>query len=99
MDDVQPVVEVEPERTRAHVVIEVAVGRRDDTHVDTPADLLAADGLNLPGLQEPQDGTLHPQRHLTHFIHEERAAVGLFKQSRFVAKGAGKAAAAETKQL
>ncbi len=33
-DDVQPVVEIPPEGTRAHVLLHVAVRRREDAHVD-----------------------------------------------------------------
>ena len=52
-EDVQPVVEIAPEGAVLDRLLEVAVGGRDDAHVDLDG-ALAADALELPLLQDAQ---------------------------------------------
>ena len=58
-----------------HRFFEVAVGRRDDPHVD--ADVArAADALERLLLEEAQQLGLQRRRHLADLVEEHRAAVG-----------------------
>ena len=75
--DVEPVEEVLAEAAGLHLGGEVAVGRRDEAHVDglgPPADL-----LHLARLQRAQDLGLDGQRQLANLVDEERALVGLLE--------------------
>ena len=92
VDDVQPVEQVLPERALHDHVAQVAIGRRDDPHVDAPDGTVRADLLDLAGLHEPQQQALHPKRHLGHFVEEHRPAVGDLELALLVAIGAGEAA-------
>ena len=99
VDDVEPVVEVLAEVLRRDPVGEVAVGGGDHAHVDARLRALGADALDLAALEEAQQQRLHPQAHLPHFVHEDRAAVRRLEQARLVAVGAGERAAHVAEQL
>ena len=86
MDHVEAVEQIETERARRDMVIQIAIRGRQHAHVDAPADMLAPDRLDLARFEKTQDRALHPDGHLGHFIHEERAVVGLFEESGLVAK-------------
>ena len=60
---------------------------------------MGADRLNLTGFEEAKKQRLHPQAHLSDFVHEDRAAVGLFEQAAFVAVRVGEAAADMAEEL
>ncbi len=73
--DVEAVEEVFAERAGGDELLEVAVGRRDEAHVD--ADRLdAADALELALLQRAQELDLHLDGDLANLVEEQRAAVG-----------------------
>jgi hypothetical protein len=57
---------------------EVAVGGRDDAHVDLHG-LVAADALELALLQHAQQLHLDGRGDLADLVEEERAAVGLLE--------------------
>ena len=57
------------------MLLEVAVGRRDDADVDLDR-LAAADALELALLQHAQQLDLHLQRQVADLVEEQRAAVG-----------------------
>ena len=57
-----------------------------------PIGAIGADLLQLAGFEEPQQQTLHPQRHLADFVEEDGAAVGHLELALLVAIGAGEAA-------
>ena len=71
----------------------LALGRRDQAHVDAPDRPVGANRLNFAGFREPQEGRLHPQAHFAQFVEEQRAVVGLPDEARFVAIGARETAA------
>ena len=57
------------------LLLEIAVRRGDDAHVDLDR-LAAADPLELALLQDAQQLDLHVQRELADLVEEQRAAVG-----------------------
>src|SRR5579872_2051112 len=70
VDDIEAIEEVLTERTLRDHVAEVAVSRRNDTHVDTALDPVGADLLQLARLHESQQQALHPEGHFPDFVQE-----------------------------
>jgi hypothetical protein len=99
VDDVEPVIQILAELIRGDAIQEPAVGRCHDPHVDACARAIAADALNLARFKEAQQQRLHAQAHLAHFVHENRAAIGLLEPAALVAVGIGEAAAHVAEQL
>ena len=87
----QPVEQVLAEAAVAHVLVEVAVRRRDDAHVDLLG-ALAADRRDLVALQHAQQLGLQVERHVADLVEEERAARRLAEASRARIDGAGEGA-------
>ena len=69
----------------------VAVGSRDDTHVNLAGPTVVADGLNLATLEEAKEQGLHTQAHLADLVEEDRPLVRLLELADLVAVGAGEA--------
>ena len=99
MNDIQPVEEVLAERPFGDHVPKIAVGRRDDAHVDASHRAIGADLLQFAGFHEPQQQPLHPQRHLADFVEEDAAAVGHLELALLVSIGTGEAALHVTEEL
>ena len=99
VNDVEPVIQVLPERPGSNLLQEVTVGRGHEPDVHRRMPLIGPDALNFAGLQEPQEQGLHAQAHLADLVHEQRSAVGQLQHARPVAKGAGEAAARMAEQL
>ena len=99
MDDVEPVEEVLTELPEGNQLAQVPVGRRDNAHVGPADNAVGADLLKLAGLEEPQQQSLHPQRHLADFVEKDRAGVGDLELAGLVAIGAGEAALHVAEQL
>jgi hypothetical protein len=74
-EDADPVPEVLAEAAGGDHVLEVAVGGRDQAHVDA-ARLLAADSLECAVLEDAQEAHLRGGGQLADLVEEERAAVG-----------------------
>ena len=70
----EPIVEVLPEMAGRRVGGEVAVGRRDDAHVDLDR-RRPADALELLLLEHAQQLGLEVEPHLGDFVEQQRAAV------------------------
>ena len=79
--DVQAVEEIFAEAPGSHVVFEIAVRRRDDSHVDRLHGR-AADHRHRAFLHEAQQLRLHFERQLADLVEEDGAAVGLRQASR-----------------
>ena len=75
VDDAEPIEQVLAELAGRDALGQIAVGRRDDAHVDACAGVVGADRLNLAVLEEAQQQRLHAQAHLADFVEEQRAAV------------------------
>src|SRR5207249_9534914 len=71
---------------------------RDDPHVD-PDDLAAADPLDLPLLQKPQQLHLEWHAHLGDLVEEQRAAVGQLESALTLDVGARVSAFLMAEQL
>ena len=100
MNDVQPVVEILAKRFRGNTLDQHPVGSGDDTHVDPGlGGFVRTHTLNLSGLQEPEQQTLHPRRGLPNFVHEDRATICGLEDSGPVAIRAREAAAHVAEQL
>jgi len=81
-DDRESEVEVLPEPRRPDGLFQVAVRRDYDANVHGDV-LHAADTPERLSLQDAQELGLHPESHFTHFVEEQRAAVGHFKHAAF----------------
>ena len=74
-EDVQAVIEILSKRAVGDLLLEIAVGGRDDADVDLDR-LGAAHPLELALLQHAQQLDLDVQRQVAHLVEEQRAAVG-----------------------
>ena len=81
--DVEAVVEVPPEQAARDHLVEVAVGARDDAHVD-PARTVGADGRDGAFLEHAQERDLESRARVAHFVEEDAAAVGLHEETRTI---------------
>ena len=97
-DHVEPVEEVGAEVAAADFLLEVAVGCRDDPHVDRDR-LGGADRNHLALLQHPQQLDLQRRRHLADLVQEEGAAPRRREESLLVAHRAGEGALHVAEQL
>ena len=89
---IDPVVEVGAESAGFHFGLQVSMRRANQREVHRNR-LAAAERRYLPLLQYAQQACLHRQRHVTDFIEEQCAAVGLADATgRSLAAGAGKRA-------
>ena len=79
--DVEPVEQILAEAAARDLLLEVAVGRGDEAHVDVDR-LDAADALELALLQRAQQLDLHLDRDLADLVEEQRAAVGELEAAR-----------------
>jgi len=77
-DDVEPVVEVLAEMPGLDHRRQVAIGRRDQPHVD-PQRSRAAQALELVLLQDAQDLRLRARAHVADLVEEQGAAVRLLE--------------------
>ena len=84
--DVEPVEEVLPEPSPGHHLLQVEVGGRNDAHVH-PHRLPAAEGVELPVLEDPEQLGLQRQGQVADFVQEDGAAVGELEAAGLVAFG------------
>jgi hypothetical protein len=97
-EDIQPVKQVAPEATGPHVLGEVAIRRRYQSHVYTQR-LVAADSLEFTLLQHPQEHYLRFLRHFSDFVQKQSAAVSLLKAAFSSADSACECASLMAEQL
>src|SRR6185503_13313295 len=92
----QAVEQIEPESPGLDLAAEIAIRRRDESHVDA-ASRRRAHRPNLPLLQHPQELRLDCRARLADLVEEERSAVGLLEQpgARAVRTGEGAPRVAE----
>jgi hypothetical protein len=77
-EDVDPMIEILPERAFLDELIEVAMSGHDDADVDRDG-AVATHTLDLPLLEHAQELGLHDHGHVADFVEEEGAVVGLLE--------------------
>jgi hypothetical protein len=82
-DDVEAVVQIAAEGAAPHLVLEIAIRRRDQARVDRNR-LGGADGDHLALLQHAQELHLCGRRRLADLVEEERAATGRGEEPQLV---------------
>src|SRR5580698_8348730 len=97
-DPVEPEEEVLPERARANLRGQIAIGRADDSHVDVPRPE-AAHPRDLAILEDSQELGLHGQGELGDLVEEQASAVGNLEETRLRLDSAGERAALVSKEL
>src|SRR5207249_5031382 len=70
----QAVEQIEAELAGGDELVEIAVRRSDDAHIDIDR-AVAAHALDLPLLERSQNLGLHRERHVADLVEKERAAV------------------------
>src|SRR5690606_20226882 len=94
---VEAVEEVRAERALSAHLLEVAMGRGDDAHVD--GDLfVAADAHDLLRLEDAEQRRLRAWRQLADLVEEQRAAVCLLEDALRLSIGAGERALLVTEE-
>jgi hypothetical protein len=99
LDDVQPVIEILAECLGSDKRFEIPVRRGNQANVDVHRRAIRSYRLYFSGFCESEQHRLHPEAHLTEFVQKQRAAVTVARKTRFVAVGAGEAAARVAEQL
>src|SRR5205085_646488 len=85
-DGVQTVEQVLPEAPFAHLALNVAVRRGDDSHVNAYS-VVRTDASNLPLLQRAQQFHLKRRSRLRYLVEKNSSAVGFLKQAAPLALG------------
>ena len=99
VDDVEPVKQILAKQASFDHLVEPPVRGGDHPHVHVAAGALCADLLQLAGLEESQQQTLHAHRHLADLVEQHGSAIGDFQLARLVAIRAGKTAFGVAEQL
>ena len=74
----EPMIKILAELALGDGLFQIAVGRRNQAHVDLDR-LVAADAEHFPVLQHAQQLRLQGQRHVADLVEEQRAAVGVLE--------------------
>ena len=98
-EDLQAVVEVLAEAALRDLLLEVAVGRRDDAHVRPASPASRRSARISPSCSTRSSLRLQRERHLRHLVEEERAAVGDLEEALLVLVRAGEAALLVAEEL
>src|SRR5581483_3018813 len=96
--DIESVIEIFSKSTRRHLFLEVAVGRRDDSHISPSRSVVANTFVTLL-LKHAQQLALDLQGNLSDFIQENGSALRGFEPSRPVFDRAGERAAHVAEEL
>src|SRR5687768_7413207 len=97
-DDVEPVVQIAAESSRANILVEIAIGRRDQPRIRWDG-LRRADGDHFAVLQRAEQLHLRRGGGFTDFVEEERSAPGRGEQAGFVSQRAREGALHVTEEL
>src|SRR6185312_16325460 len=88
---VEAVIQVGAKAALLDLLLQIGIGRKDEAKIDRHL-ALGADRTNAAILEDAQQLALHRQRQLTDFIEEQRAAMGVKKQTVAAAIRAGESA-------
>src|SRR5262249_13906204 len=97
-DHVQAVEEIAPEAPALDLGLEAAVAGGDDARVDV-THAVAADGLDLAGLEHAKETRLHGGGRVADLVEEHGATACLDEEPRSIAQGAREGPADVTEQL
>ena len=75
----------------ARQLVQVAIGGRDDAHIDLHRPL-GADRIDFAFLQRAQQLDLHVEPQLADLVEEQRAAIGFLEFAQMLVGGAGEGA-------
>ncbi len=95
---VQPIEQILPEAPREDGGIEIPMGRCDDAHIAEER-AIAADPLEGPLLQHPQELDLHLQRHIADLVQKKSPALGELETAEPRRQGARERALFMSEQL
>src|SRR5262249_56471893 len=98
LDDVEPIEEILAEAALREQRRQIAVGGRDDAHVDGGR-LRRAEAADLAALERAQELDLERGGHLRDLVQEQRAAVGFLEEAELGDRGAGEGPAHVPEQL
>jgi hypothetical protein len=98
LDHVQPKIQVLAESAVAGILMQIAVGGRNDLHID-PGGARRSNRGHLALLQDTQQFGLQFDGHLAHFVQEHDTAVGGTKDPQRPSHGAGERAPFMAEQL
>ena len=96
---IEAVEQIKPERLDGDALHQIPVRGGDDTDVHARSAPFASDPLNLPGFEESQQQSLHPEAHLPDLIQKDCAEVRVRQQPDAIAKRAGETAPGVPEQL
>ena len=97
-DAVEAEVQVAPEAPGGDLGLQIAVGGRQEAHVDGPR-LQGADAEHLPLLEHPQQLRLERDRHLADLVEEDGPALRRLEQAWLALRRPRERAALEAEQL
>ena len=97
-EDIESIIKVAAESAVGGHLCQIAVRRRDETHVDLDR-LVAAETLEFLFLQHAQQLGLQLQGNVTHLVEKKCPAVGQFKAPDLLRNGAGEGTFFVAKQL
>ena len=86
-----PVIQILAEFLGIHHLLEIAIGRADQTNVHLDR-IVAAEPNDLAILQHAEQFRLHGARHVADLIHEERSAIRVFESAFALGLRAGEGA-------
>ena len=98
-EDAEAIVQVLAEAAGEHVGLEIAVGRRDDAHVDTCACDRRRRARTPDSCKTRNSLGLQIERDVADLVEEQRAAVGELEAARAILEGAGDGAADVAEEL
>src|SRR5205823_9360443 len=98
LDDVQSVVQVLAELAGRDALLELAVRRRDNAHVDVVR-LVRADGADLPLFEGAEQLDLQRKRHVANFVEEECPAGRRLEEAAPISDRAGERALLVAEEL
>src|SRR5262249_7285426 len=96
--DIEAVEKIGAKSPRDRHLLEVAIRRRDDAHVDAQG-ARASDGLDLALLEDAKKLDLEVEGHLADLVEEDRAAVGELEASVAALSGAREGTALVAEEL
>ena len=96
--DVEAIEQVQPEPPGIHLLAKGAIGRRHDSDVYSPRDILA-DAPQLAVLNDTQHLCLSTRRQLADLVEEQCSAMRFFKDTSSIADSPGERTAGVTEEL